>query len=228
MLEQLQQKRGLQMLPHRIQGVADRGCRGNVVHLYRGRIAQDLSGQAADLLRHGGGEQHGLSLGRQMLQDTADIRQKAHIKHLVCLIQHQQFQIGQVDRPLVDMIQQAAGTGHDNFHTLLQFFNLRIDINSAIHGDTLQPGLLPQFQYGIVDLLGQFTGWSNDQGPHLLARPLHQTVQDRQGKGSGLAGAGLGQSHDVMTVHDLGNCLGLNRGGCGVAHGSDSGNHLGV
>ena len=36
-------------------------------------------------------------------------------------------------------------------------------------------------------------------------------MEDRQHKGRGLAGAGMGQAHDVVPLHDQGDCLCLYR-----------------
>ena len=81
---------------------------------------------------------------------------------------------------------------------------------------------------GIASLLGQFAGGGHDQGAQGSAFALDQAVQDRQGKRGRLAGAGLGQAHDVAAFHDRGNGLGLDGGGGGVAGGRDAGRYTGV
>ena len=44
-------------------------------------------------------------------------------------------------------------------------------------------------------------------------------MQDRQGEGGGLAGAGLGDAQQVLAEHDVGDGLGLDRRRIGVAGG---------
>jgi len=53
-------------------------------------------------------------------------------------------------------------------------------------------------------------------------------MQDRQGKGRGFAGAGLGQAHDVLAGHDLRNRLGLNGGRSDITRRHDASRDLGV
>ena len=45
-------------------------------------------------------------------------------------------------------------------------------------------------------------------------------MQDGQGEGSCLAGAGLGNAQKVLAMHHAGNGLGLDRGGCVIAFGT--------
>jgi len=88
--------------------------------------------------------------------------------------------------------------------------------------------LLCQYCDGFVDLFRKFAGRGNDQGADFTAFSLHQAVQDRQGERGGLAGAGLGQAHDVQALHDGGDALFLYRGRCGIAGCRDSGRDLGM
>jgi hypothetical protein len=79
-----------------------------------------------------------------------------------------------------------------------------------------------------VDLFRQLAGRSDDQGTNDALPAVHQAVQDRQRKGSGLAGSGLRQSHDIAALHDGGDRLGLN--GCrrDIARLRHAGGNLGV
>ena len=117
----------------------------------------------------------------------------------------------QVDGALVDVVKQAAGTGNDNLGAAFQLIHLGIETNSAINSDALESGPAPQGADGLVDLLGQFAGGGNDQSPDVPAPALHQAMEDGQHKGRGLAGAGMGQAHDVVPLHDQRDCLCLYR-----------------
>ena len=81
-----------------------------------------------------------------------------------------------------------------------QLIHLRIETDAAVNRHALEPGLASQGADGLVDLLGQFAGRGDDQGPDAPAPALHQAMQDGQHKGRGLAGAGLGQAHDVAAL----------------------------
>ncbi len=66
------------------------------------------------------------------------------------------------------------------------------------------------------------------ESPDAPAFALHQAIEDRQDKGRGLAGAGMGQAHDVVPLHDQGDCLGLDRGWGEIACRDNAGGDLGV
>ncbi len=77
-------------------------------------IVEDFIGQRADILGHGGREEERLPFGRQLLEDAANVGQKAHIAHAIGFIQHQHFDMREVDMPVAEQIEQSAGTGHDD------------------------------------------------------------------------------------------------------------------
>ena len=61
---------------------------------------------------------------------------------------------------------------------------------------------------------GQFAGWRQHQGAHRAATSRAvggQPLQQRQGEGSGLAGAGLGGTEQIFAVENGRNGLGLDR-----------------
>ena len=109
-----------------------------------------------------------------------------------------------------------------------QLIHLRIETNSAINSNALESGPASQGANGLVDLLGQFAGGGNNQSPDVPAPALHQAMQDGQHKGRGLAGAGLGQAHDVLPLHDQRDCLFLYRRWRDIARRGNAGRDVGV
>jgi len=79
-----------------------------------------------------------------------------------------------------------------------------------------------------LDLGGEFAGRLQDQGARHpgAGAALFQHRQHRQHEGRGLAGAGLGDTEDVLAGEDVGDRLFLNRGGGHVAGASDGGEDL--
>ena len=53
-----------------------------------------------------------------------------------------------------------------------------------------------------MDLFRQFPGRRQDQGPHSLAFPLAEPLQDGKGKGRRLARPGLGEPHYIPPCQD--------------------------
>lgn len=128
----------------------------------------------------------------------------------------------------MQVVQKAAGTGDQDVDAALETVDLRIDADPAVGRGATQPGLAAQHAEGVVDLLGQFAGGGHDQGAQGSAFALDQAVQDRQGKRGRLAGAGLGQAHDVAAFEDRRHGLDLDGGRGRVACGTDACGDLGV
>ena len=61
-------------------------CVSNEVH--QSGVLQVLAGDVLDPRRHGGGEEHGLALGRHRVQDDLNILAEAHGQHHVRLVQN--------------------------------------------------------------------------------------------------------------------------------------------
>jgi len=121
-LEHLREQRGLQMRGYVVKGVRHAVHRRVVRHRNGNRVVQDLMRQPADVAGHGRGEEQGLTLGRELPDDAPDIRQEAHIEHLIGLVQHQNLDALQINVSLFDMVQQAAGAGHHDVRAAAKLF----------------------------------------------------------------------------------------------------------
>ena len=96
--------------------------------------------------------------------NAADGGQKAHVKHVVCFVQYQDFNIIQVDDTLVLQIQQASRAGDHNIDTAAQALDLRLGTYPAVNGEAAQAGLAAELGDDSVRLFCQFAGWGNNQG----------------------------------------------------------------
>jgi len=129
---------------------------------------------------------------------------------------------------LIHMVEKPAGAGDKNFAAAAQGFDLRGGRNAAIDRGTAKAGALAKAENGLVDLLGQFTCRREDQGAALPARPGEQFVQNGQHKSSGLAGAGLSRTDQVVSVQNDGDGGGLYRCGYNIACSFDSRYQAGI
>ena len=68
----------------------------------------------ADLLRHGGGEQEVLAVFRQQRDDAVDVRQEAHVEHVVRLVQNEDLDLIEPQSAAIQQIQEPSRTGHDD------------------------------------------------------------------------------------------------------------------
>ncbi len=192
----------------------------------RGLIQQAVC-QRADVVRERCREQQVLALGRQDVEDLADVVDEAHVQHAVGFVQHQQFDMRQVDGALADVVQQAARRGHDDIDAALERIDLRVDADTAEHHHRLQRQVLAVGAHALFHLSGEFARGRKHQGADRIAhamRRVHlvglrggQAVQQRQREAGGLAGAGLCTGEQVTALEDGGDGLALNRGGFCVA-----------
>ena len=222
MLQQFEEEPGFEVLCHRIERMGHRVHRRGMTDLHGDRVLQDFVGQFPDIIGHGGRKQQSLPPGGHVLQYPADIRQKPHVEHPVRLVQDEHFRLRQIDRALIDVIEQTAGTGYDDIDPGAQFLDLRVDAHAAVNGDAAQFCLEAEGVDGLVDLLGQFTRRSYDEGADATARSFHQALQDRQHEGRCFARSGLGKAHDVFSLEDRRDSLTLDRGWCGIAERLDA------
>src|SRR3989338_445610 len=183
MMQQLKEQAGFEMPGNRVDGMAHGNCRRTAPYLHGNRVAERFVGKTFYLFGHGGRKEEGLPLTRDSFKYFSDIRQKAHVEHVVCLIENKNFQTGQVDGRLPYMVEKTTGTGNNNLCALSQ----------------------------LMYLLRQFARRGDDERPHIAAPALHQTVQYWQRKCGGLSCAGLGKSHDVPPFHYSRYRLGLYR-----------------
>ncbi len=164
-------------------------------HFHGGRIVQQLAGEGAHIVGHGGGEERGLAFFRQLVGDGQHVVRETHVQHAVGFVQHQHFQAREVDAAGIDVVDQTARGGHQDFVRLGQQVVLDAVGHAAHHTHGFHA--LQALGEGFCrarHLLRQFAGGGQHQhagATALFTRGLRQAMQRRQQEGSGLAGAGL-------------------------------------
>ena len=142
---------------------------------------------------------------------------------MVGLVKHQHLHPGKIDRPLADMVEEPAGTGHHDFCAAPQLVHLGRKADASVNGNAPETGLPSQAADRFMNLLGQFARRSDNEGPNMPASTLRQAMQDRQREGSGLAGAGLGQAQYIAPLHNRRDRPGLDRRRPGITRSRYSG-----
>ena len=74
------------------------------------------------------------------------------------------FDVGQIDRPLLQMVEQAARRGDDDVDAAAQPHDLSGHARAAVDGDAAQAGPLAVEGELRLDLDGQFAGRDQHQG----------------------------------------------------------------
>ncbi len=145
------------------------------------------------------------------------VRQEAHVAHAIGLVQYQRFNPGQIDVAVLPVVQQAAGAGDDNRCTSFDGCDLPAFAHASVNGGAAKGGVTAQVRNGLVNLFRQFTGGGEDEGTDPLRGTTGQALQNWQHEGCGFSRSGLGNTHQVASFKNDGDCLLLDGGGYGVA-----------
>ena len=169
-----------------------------------GGIPQVLLGDAADLRRHRGREEHHLALAGELLKHPLHVVDEAHPEHLIGLVEHQGAQLREIERVLAHVIHHPARGAHHDVDATAELLDLLAEIGAAVDRQHLHP---PQAGGIGADRLGhlqrQFAGGGEHQ--HLgVALVEVESGQQGQTEGRGLAGAGLGLPHQVAAEQQFG------------------------
>ncbi len=194
---------------------------------HRHGVDQVLVGDAADLRGHRRGEERDLAARGGPRQDAVDVLGEAHAQHLVGLVEHEELDVGELERAAVDVVDDAARRAHDDLGAAREGALLRQVRRAAVHRDDLQA----------VDVGGERRDRVGDLHRELTRRRQHDhlhggegrvdALQQRQAERRGLAGARLGDADDVAAREQRGDRAGLHRGRRGEAEARDGGQDVG-
>ena len=213
------------------------------------RVFRDAAGHVANHAVQRCREQHGLTAFWRRVHDFFDVVDETHVQHAVGFVQHQDFQLREVDLARIHVVDQTARGGDQNLRILGQQLHLfrvrhatqdRHSLDAADAGAVLVgvgghlQGQFARWRQHQHFWLGSLEAWTLAAGArclHFLVRRLAggalfgagQFVQRRQHERCGLARTGLRRDQQV-TAFDRGwNRLRLYRGWRGVARFGQSG-----
>ncbi len=181
-------------------------------------------GERADLVREGRGEQQVLALLRQQREHALDVADEAHVEHAIGFVEHEDLDGREVERLLLDVVEQAAGrrdedVGATGERALLVVLPDAAEDHHRGERDVGAVGADALFHLG-----GEFTRRGQDERTDrraavdgLRGGRGGEAVQDRQREAGRLAGAGLGAGEEVTPGQHGGDRLGLDGCGFGVA-----------
>ena len=218
-LQQMREQRHFEMLVYLIDklGHALRRIRA-LADLHNLRRTLKLMRERFDLLRQRGRKHQRLPLLRQLIDDSADVRQESHVQHAVSLIQHEILKLGEICTALLHQIEQTTRASDDDVTPGTQRVLLRLFADTTVNFGNLQRQMPGVSHHVLLDLRHQFTRGRQHEHTRTAALALRngirgQTGQDRQGECGSLAGAGLRDADDITTRDHYRNRRSLNRGG---------------
>ena len=146
---------------------------------------------------------------------------EAQIEHLVRLVEDEDLDTAQAERPTVDEVQEPPGRGDQHVDALRERALLTAERHAAEDDRRAQPKMAPIRLEAVGDLARELASGAEDQRPALPNCPglprLVQVVQHRQGERRRLARASLRDSEKIPPAHHEGDRLGLDRGGLRIA-----------
>ena len=177
------------------------------------RVLEVGAGNPADRLGHSGGEQCNLALGRGVFEDLLHIVDKAHAQHLIGLIEHHRLKAVELEGAAAQMVLHPPGRAHHHMHPAAQLAQLHIHGLAAVDRQDMEAGQVTGVglhRFGHLER--QLAGRRQHQDLRLGQAHI-QPAEQRQGKGGGLAGAGLGHAQQVAPGKQRRDTLGLYRRG---------------
>ena len=121
------------------------------------------AGQFADGSRQGRREEGGLSFAGSLGQDGLDIFDKAHREHLVGFIEHDCFDLADIEGIAVEQVDQPAGGADHHIHAAVEAADLWAVGLPAINGQHAHCLNLAKLGDRLGNLQGELAGGAQDQ-----------------------------------------------------------------
>lgn len=119
-------------------------------------------------------------------------------QHLISLVEDEELHVvGAEDTTLDHVLDTAGGTDND-LGTLTESGHVLTDIGTTDTGVALKGHEVTNGDNDLLDLLGQLTGGSEDQGLASLQVGV-DLLESRDGESGSLSGTGLGLSDNIVT-----------------------------
>ena len=129
------------------------------------RIAQDVGGQAPDVVREGGREEERLAIARKQADDPPDVADEAHVEEAVRLVKDQDLDVAEIDRALPDVVEQPPRGRDDDLRPGAQGPDLGVEADTAVDGRRADRAARAVRPDALLDLQGQLASRCKDQRP---------------------------------------------------------------
>ena len=160
-------------------------------------------------------------------QDGLDVIDETHRKHFVGFVEHHGLDTAQVEAVAFEQVEHAAGGADHHIHALVEAVDLRAVGLPAVDGQDAHVAKLAVLAEGLRDLQGQFTRGAHHQRLDMFLAGV-EVVQNGQGEGGGLAGAGLGLADHIRAAQHERDDGGLDGGGLEIAKLGDGPHQFGA
>ena len=163
-------------------------------------VFQIVASHAFHLAAHRSREHERVVFGRQCLENVVDSVGKAHVQHLVGLVEHDVLNVFQMRVAAVLQVDESSRRGHDNLYTLAQGPHLLFDGSTAIDGlDVYAVHVFREVAQVVGNLQTEFAGRREHQGLRVAPRCI-DALQQRNAESSRFASARLCQCDGIAAT----------------------------
>jgi hypothetical protein len=156
-------------------------------------------------------EEKRLTLGREMLEDAADVGKEAHVEHAVRLVEHEHLELVELRVRMTEVIEQAAGRRDQDVDAAAEGVLLRAKPDAAEHRGAGDGRVRRELAKVLLDLGRELTRGREHERARDAARLPHDAMHDRQKKCGSLA-APRHRARKYIAAFECGrNCVVLNR-----------------
>ena len=226
--QELFQEISLTILANGNEGVFDCFGRPGLSELDHLRVLEQAVGQRPNFLGHGGRKKKILAIRRKSFKNSSQVREEAHVEHVVGFVENQNFYGVQAQDALSHEVKDPSRASDHDLRPFAKGFGLAVCGHAAIDCDDLLTGKAGQGADFGVDLGGEFPGGRQDESAWASARLSFKVIEHGQRESRGFARAGLGQAQDVLPFEGRMQGLGLNGSRCFEAGGFDAPLNVGV
>ena len=134
-------------------------------HFNAHRVLDELLAQLGNCLRHGCAEEQALALLGKHVGHALQRHDEAQVHHLVGLVEHEDLDVAQRQRALVDQVEQAARGGDQDVAARDERTGLLADGDPAEHALDRKVQVLGIAAHVLGDLGGELAGGAQHQHP---------------------------------------------------------------
>jgi hypothetical protein len=163
-------------------------------------VAHELFRHLEHVCRHRGGEKDDLRVLGKKLEDFVDLVFEATRKHLIGLVKTEHLDGVGAEGTAVDHIKHTTGGADDDMDALLELGHVLTDVSATDARVAFDVHVVAEGDDDLLDLLRKFTGWRKDERLGAFDSKV-ELLENGDGKGSGLARAGLGLCDHIMTLY---------------------------
>ena len=142
----------------------------------------------------------------QKLQNAGNIGQEPHVKHAVGFVKHHNFDLRQIDRALLHMVEQPTRRCREDLHAAPEHIGLRPNIDAPINHAGAQRRIGTVFNEIVGNLIRKFARGSQNECPNRMASRRHRSIRlgqnarnERQSIACCLPCPGLCRAHHIAS-----------------------------